>query len=206
MRPLRVVGMDLATAAGIATTHDSDGNPRLAVHTVDTSLLPLHTKVHRIEMAARVACGVSPRLGGPPRSHAIPDLVMVEGTFSRPGAADYPLHAMRANVLQWLWRMGIPYVEVAPSTLKVWATGLGATSGENKVTKAQVCEAICNTYGNLPEPNLMAINRRDDNQCDAVGLMTMGLAANGQALVDPLPHDGWRALKAITEWPKLAVA
>jgi crossover junction endodeoxyribonuclease RuvC len=198
IRPLRVVALDLATAAGIAATHDSDGNPRLAVHTVNASLLPLHDKVHRIEMQARIACGVSPRVGGPPRSHAIPDLVMVEGTFSRPGAADYPLHAMRANVLQWLWRVGIPYVEVQPSTLKVWATGSGATNGENKVTKADVCRAIVETYGRF-----LNINPRDDNACDAVALLTMGLAKYGQALVDPLPHGGWRALKAITEWPEL---
>lgn len=196
MAPLRVLGLDIATATGLAHTHDSTGAPRLAVRTIDASLLPLHAKVDKTEIAIRRACGV-PERGGRPDPAAMPDLVVVEGTFSRPGASDYPLHALRANVLQWLYRQGIPYAEVQPLTLKVWATGSGATSGENKVSKEDVCRSVVETYGGL-----LNIPPRDDNACDAVAALTLGLAAYGQPLVD-LPEKYVRAIAAV-RWPELA--
>lgn len=196
IRPLRVVGLDLSTSSsGIARTHDSTGEPRRSVASRDTSLRPLHEQIDIIEIDVRRACGV-PKTGGAPLDHGRPDLVVIEGTFSRPGGSDYPLHALRGCVTQWLHRQRIPYADVKPSTLKVWATGSGSTRSENKVTKDRVCAAIVATYG----PFLL-INPRDDDACDAVALMTMGLAAYGQALVD-VPRTQTRAL-AVPTWPAL---
>lgn len=194
-RPLHIVALDLATATGIAHTHDSAGNERLAVRTVNAGLLPLHPKVARIEQAVRRACGV-PEAGGNPAAGTKPDLVVIEGTFSGHGPADYPLHAMHANVKQWLYRQAIPYVDVSPATLKVWATGSGATQGENKVTKQDVCEAIVAAYGAL-----LAINIRDDNACDAVALLSLALAAYGQPLAE-VDRRNKRALN-VPVWPTL---
>lgn len=196
IQPLRVVALDLSPrATAIAHTHDSHGDPRLAVRTLDTAMRPLHQQIDRIEIAVRRACG-APSAGGRPRPGCAPDLVVVEGTFSRPGGSDYPLHAVRGCVLQWLYRQGIPYVDVAPATLKVWATGSGATSGANKVTKDKVCAGIVAAYGHL-----LAINPRDDNACDAVGLLTLGLAAYGQPLA-AVPDRHRRALQ-VPQWPVL---
>lgn len=195
MTALRVLALDLATRTGLAHTHDSAGRERLAVRTIDAGLRPLHDQIDLIEMEVRKACGApSGRLTN---LDAKPDLVAVEGTFSRPGGSDYPLHALRANVLQWFHRQGIPYVEVAPATLKVWATGSGATRGENKVTKQRVCECIVATYGRF-----LHVNPRDDNAADAVAILTLTLAAYGQALTD-VPLHNKRALAAVT-WPTLA--
>lgn len=195
MSGLRVVALDVATRTGLAHTHDSTGQACLAVRTVAADLLPLHAKVDAIEMDIRKACGAPT---GRIRDRAkAPDLVIVEGTFSRPGAADYQLHAMRAVPLQWLYRNGIPYVEVAPSTLKAYATGSGSTRGENKVGKDKVRAAVVATYGRL-----LNIDPRDDNQCDAVVLLAMCLDAYGQPLA-PVPQTHRRALAAVT-WPSLA--
>lgn len=195
MTGLRVVGLDLAPAAsGIARTHDSTGTPRLAVDPIRTNLLPLHRQIDHIEHAVRRACGVPPA-GGRPDPAARPHLVVIEGTFSRVGGSDYPLHAVRAVALQWLHRQRIPYVDVAPATVKVWATGSGATRGDNKVTKARVVEQIIADYGrHLAIP-------RDDNCCDAVALLTLGLAAYGQPLA-AVPERQRRAIEAVT-WPAL---
>lgn len=196
IRPLRIVALDLATDTGIARTHDTDGQPRLAVDTLSAALLPLHQKIDLIEYRVRRTCGV-PAYGGRPDPRVKPDLVVIEGTFSRAGAADYVLHALHANVKQWMYRQGIPYVDVQPSTLKVWATGSGSTRGENKVGKDKVCAAIVATYGHL-----LNINPRDDNACDAVAALTLGLAKYGQPLVDSLPQTHRRAMAAV-KWPDL---
>ena len=189
MRPLKVAGLDLSTAAtALASTHDKNGVPFLSVFTIPgTAVRPLHEQIAVIEKVVRR------QLGGP---SPWPDLVMIEGTFTRMSGSDYPLHALHANLKQWLWRQGVPYVDVSPSTLKVWATGSGATRGVNKVTKDKVVEAILSTYGSH-----LLINPRDDNQCDAVALLTMGLSKYGQGLAE-VSKNHRRALSDLT-WPAL---
>ena len=187
---LWVVGLDLATVSGVARTHDRNGQPRLAVDTIDASGMTLHRKVDSIEQGVRRRCGW---WSGNWKSGRRPDLAVVEGSFSAGNAADYLLHAIRSHVLQWLYRRQIPYVEVAPSTLKVFATGRG------DATKQDVCERVIADYGRL-----LHINPRDDNQCDAVALMAMGLAAYAQPLAD-VPETQTRALKGLS-WPPLGGA
>lgn len=182
---LRVVGLDLSTSAtGLAHTHAANGEPRLAVRTITAGLKPLHDQIDTMEYSVRRACQTKP------------DVVVIEGSFSRPGASDYPLHALRGVITQWLHRQRIPYVDVQPATVKVWATGSGATRGENKVTKDKVCAAVVATYGGL-----LHINPRDDDACDAVALLALGLAAYGQPLAD-VPASHRRALSSVT-WPVL---
>jgi crossover junction endodeoxyribonuclease RuvC len=196
VRPLRIAAFDIASATGRARTHDSLGEPRLSADTLHANMRPLHVQIDLIEMYVRRGCGV-PKEGGPINPAARPDLVAVEGTFSRPGGSDYPLHAQRALPLQWLYRQQIPYVEVAPATLKVYATGSGATSGENKVTKTQVMAEVFATYGgllNIPQ---------DDNACDALVMLAMVLDQYGQPLAE-VPQIRRRALAAV-DWPELAV-
>ncbi|MEU8264440.1 hypothetical protein AB0C02_27940 [Micromonospora sp. NPDC048999] len=193
MTELRMVGLDLSTsAAGIAHTHWHDGTPRLGCRTVNTGLMGLHDKIHRVLADVAAACTWS---GG--GFAAKPHLVVVEGSFSRGSASDGPLHMLRGATLHWLWTKRIPYVDVQPGTLKVWATGSGALKGENKVTKGKVIPAVLSTYGGL-----MAIDPRDSDQCDAVALLSMGRAAYGQPLAD-VPQSHRRALKT-PKWPDLA--
>lgn len=194
IRPLRVVGLDLSTAAtGIAATHASTGEPHLWATVLNTSKRPLHTQTDIIDVAVRRACGYGS--GNRPLSAVGVDLVVIEGTFSRGSASDYPLHHVRAVVTQWLARQRIAYVDVQPGTLKIWATGSGSMRGDSKVTKDDVVASIIATYGRLL--NIAP----DDNVCDAVGLLSMGLAAYGQELAE-VPESHRRALKSV-RWPDL---
>jgi crossover junction endodeoxyribonuclease RuvC len=194
IRPLRIIALDLSTAAtAIATTNGPGGAALLHTYTVPgTAKKPLHQQIDIIDTAVRRATGWQP---GP--AAWVPDLVVIEGTFSRIGGSDYPLHALHAVIKQRLYRRGIPYVDIAPATLKTWATGSGATSGVNKVTKDKVVAAILAQYGTH-----LLINPRDDNQCDAVGLLTMALANYGQPLGDLPTVNHRRALK-VPAWPTL---
>jgi crossover junction endodeoxyribonuclease RuvC len=195
IRPLRAVALDLSTAAtAIASTHTSTGEPRLSVRTIDTAKRPLHMQTDLIDVQVRQACGFGS--GNRLLGRGFADLVVIEGTFSRQSSSDYPLHHVRACVTQWLARQGIPYVDVAPATVKVYATGSGATSGANKVTKDKVISAVIAAYGRL-----LHIPPTDDNCADAVTLLALGLDAYGQPLAT-MPDSHRRALNSV-KWPKL---
>lgn len=171
------------------------GEPFLSVYTVPgTSARPLHEQINTIETHVRRACGA--KVGDRPAGQR-PDLVVIEGTFMRMAGSDYPLHALHANVKQHLWRRNIPYIDISPATLKVWATGSGSSRGATKVTKDKVMEAVIAAYGAL-----LLIPPRDDNATDAVALLTMGLAAYHQPLAPVPSMNHAKALKGL-KWPAL---
>ena len=193
IRPVRAVALDISQkATAVAATHDTDGKPFLHTFTIpDTAGKPLHEQCATIEWVVRRACG------GSTSQKWRPDVVTVEGTFSAQTGSDYPLHHLHANLKQWLWRRRIPYVDVAPATLKVWMTGRG-----RGVTKRESTASVIAAYGAF-----LSINPADDNQADAVGLLTMTLAAHAQQLCHPphlpgKPNSHWRALKGL-KWPSV---
>ena len=199
IRPLRAVALDLSTAAtAVAATNDTEGRPFLHTFTIPgTAGRPLHEQCATIEWVVRRACGFRAAADGGPTW--VPDVVTVEGTFSRDGAhtSDYPLHHLHANIKQWLWRRRIPYVDVAPATLKVWMVGRG-----RGVTKRESTAAVIAAYGKH-----LNINPADDNQADAAALLAMTLYAYGQPLCDPpslprKPNSHLRALKGLS-WPSV---
>ena len=186
-----MMALDLSLkAAAIGWTHDHHGRPGLGCRTVHTDRVNKdrvdHNRIHKVLewVAAAARCR--------------PHLCVVEGTFTRGGASDIPLIELREVVCHWLWVQKIPYVDIQPSTVKVWATGSGATRGENKVTKDKVVAAVVATYGRL-----LHIDPRDDNQCDVIALLSLGLAAYGQPLVRITRAQQTRAL-SVPAWPTLA--
>lgn len=190
MTELRMVALDLSVSGtGMAWNYDHHGHPNLGCRTVHTARVNHdavdHNRIQRV--LEWVAAAAKSR----------PHLAVVEGTFTRGSGSDIPLIGLRQIVCHWLWVKGIPYVGVAPATLKVWTTGRGTTNGENKVTKDEVKAAVVATYGGL-----LNIDPRDDNQCDAVGLLSMGLAAYGQPLVRITRSHQTRALST-PKWPTL---
>jgi crossover junction endodeoxyribonuclease RuvC len=196
IRPLKVVALDISQkATAIAATHDPHGEPFLGVFTIPgTAGRPLHEQVDAIEAKVRRSCG-----RGSDRKVWRPDVVTIEGTFDRPDGhnSNYALHALHAVIKQWLYRRGIPYVDVSPSKVKLWATGSGATRGVNKVTKDKVIAAVLATYGRL-----LTINPADDNQCDAVAALSMTLHAYGQPLTTDTTSHQRRALNDVV-WPQV---
>jgi crossover junction endodeoxyribonuclease RuvC len=180
---VRILGLDLKPArSGIASNYDAaTGEHRLSVTAAGTALIPIHEQVRELERAVFVRI----------RDHA-PDVVFIEGTFSRGSQSDYGQHAAHFAVTHLLWARGIPWVDVQTGLVKIWATGSGSQRGATKVTKDKVIAAILATYGRL-----MSIPPLDD-ECDAVSLLTMCLAAYGRPLVD-LPKEQTRALKSLVK-------
>jgi crossover junction endodeoxyribonuclease RuvC len=182
IRALKVLGLDLKPAgSGIARTHDSDGELRRSVARIGRSLPSVYDQIDIVEYAVRKACD------------AEPDIAAIEGTFSRPGASDYGQHAIHFAITRALRKRKVPWVDIAPATLKVWATGKG------DATKRDMCAAVVATYGRF-----LHINPNDDDSCDAVALLSMALAAYGQPLAE-VPESQRRALK-VPKWPTLGAS
>lgn len=111
------------------------------------------------------------------------DLVVVESPSLAQGSQRGTLDR---NGLWWLIvsAFSCPVVEIAPSTLKVYATGKGGAS------KGQVIEAVTRRYPHVDTDG-------DDNRCDALVLAAIGHhLATGRPLVD-LPVTHTRALDKV---------
>lgn len=99
-----------------------------------------------------------------------PVLVAIEGYAH---GASFQAHALgevggMARLL--LWKLGVPYVEVQPTTLKMWLTGKG------KATKPQIRKAILAKWGR---------DIKDNNQGDAFGLSCVAGLASAPDCDDP---------------------
>jgi crossover junction endodeoxyribonuclease RuvC len=184
---LKVAAFDLSLAAtGIACTHDSKGQPRLFARTLPTSRTAGkttamdHKRVHRVFAAVRntVLCK--------------PDLVVIEWLpqFDGHGDASLRLAELGAVVRHWLWGQGVPYVDVQPVHLQMYATGKGGSKKET------VREAVTARYGQL-------VHIGTQDEADAMVLLSMALHAYGQPLAD-VPETHRRALDAYRgQWPTL---
>lgn len=150
-RPVRVIGLDVSTAAtGLAMP---DGTVR--------TIRP-HAKAS--EPARRLSEIIA--LLDPYLRLAKPDIAVLEG-YSPGGPGGWHVMQRLAEVggavRLRLFELGIPYVEVAPSTLKKYATGYGG-SAKRKVTKEDMVEAA--RGAGRPVAN--------DNEADAWWLYAMG--------------------------------
>lgn len=116
------------------------------------------------------------------------DLVVIEGPA-------YASDTGKAHDRSGCWWMivgrltgqEVPVVEVPPSTMKVWALGVG---GGKNAGKDMVLAETINTYGHL-------VRITGNDVADALQLCTMGWAhLTGNPLVS-LPEKHTRALKAV---------
>lgn len=178
MGPLRMIGLDLSlTGTGIAHTHDHNGKPAIGCRTVHTGGRRGHDRIQDILVDVAAA------------ARSCPHIAVVEGAFVGQNNNTVPLAELRGVVLHWLWTKGVPYVSIAPSTLKVWAAGNGAA------TKTAVREAVTADYGHLCHVG-------DDNQADALALLAMGMHVYGQPLAQVLNPRKLRAVDPAI-WPTL---
>lgn len=188
MAPLRVAALDLSlTATGIACTHDSKGQPRLFARTItprrsaDRPTTMDHGRVHKVFAAVRNTALCKP------------DLVVIEWLpqFEGHGDASLRLGELHGVVKHWLWSQRIPYGDVMPAHLKIYATGSG------NANKQQVREAVTARYGAL-------LHIGTEDEADAVTLLASALDAYGQPLVEVPPLN--RKALAATNWPVLEPA
>jgi crossover junction endodeoxyribonuclease RuvC len=187
-RPLRIVALDLSlTGTGIAVTHDSVQQPRLACRTVS----PLkrdrrptiidHERLHEVFGAVATAVQMKP------------DLVVIEWLPLIAGKGDVSLRIaeLHGAIKHWLWSQRIPYADVRPQELKTYATG-NANAG-----KALVLQRMRERYGKK-------LHIHTEDEADATALLALALDAYGQPLAE-VP-DGCRVAVGKVRWPELAVA
>lgn len=179
---MRTLGLDLKPArSGIAMDYDRiTGEPRLSTAATEPDGKDLYDRVSHTEMAVMWRCHVHQ-----------PDVAFIEGTFSRGSASDYGQLAIHFAVTRMLRKLRIPWVDVQPNTLKVWACGKGNGS------KDEVARALIEAYGRL-----VHLDPRDDDAADALALVTMARAAYGSPLAQ-VPERHRQALKTVR--PKLPV-
>ncbi|HNB58717.1 MAG TPA: hypothetical protein PK308_00290 [Phycisphaerales bacterium] len=118
-----------------------------------------------------------------------PDLVVIEGLVAtRFGNASLDLAGLGWAVRLGLHAAGIPYVDVAPTSLKKFATGKG------NATKIEVLKEAWKRLG---------YEGTDDNEADALWLLHAGLHHYGAQRLD-LPKVNLEALAKV-HWPALGV-
>lgn len=188
MTDLRLVALDLSlTGTGVAFTHDHHGATALGCRTIYSrwGADRPHDRLNDILSGVAAAAKCEPHL-----------VVVEAASYGSVGNAVDQLAGLRWITRHWLWSRQIRYVEVAPATVKVWATGSGATSGENKVTKRRVREDITATYGHL-------VHVSTDDEADALSMLSAACAAYGQPLARVTDGRKTRALGSVS-WPTLA--
>lgn len=185
---IRLVGVDLSlTSTGVARlTLDGTGTTS---HTevVGYTLAKDATLQQRAERVWRVAYGVLELTvpGGTARNP--PDLLAVEGpahAANDPGAGE--LHGLRWAVYRHWTRHAVPFVEVNPSTLKLYATGNG------RAEKTLVVQAIRRHYGDRFDIPLRKVDGRED-VADAIALVAMAARSIGR----PIDEDHPTRLRAV---------
>jgi Holliday junction resolvasome RuvABC endonuclease subunit len=178
----RVVGLDLS----VTSTGMSDGLNHEVVQPPPD--MTIERRLNRV--ADRVGSFVAGFGGGTPA-----DLVVIEaGAFSR-GAQSVSaewLAALRYHVRIGLWRMGIPFAMVPPTTLKAYTTGSG------KATKKQMVDAVRARHDIDLSGRLVKDGRYD--VADAVALAAMGYAYLNDPLYTQGPPPPMRSLLAV-KWP-----
>ena len=189
----RVIGLDLS----LASTGVSDGQ---SVHAIQTSPdEPLEARLDRVVRGV-VSFALSPTQWTDDFPQGCgADLAVIEaGAFSRGAQSEAAeiLSALRFMVRHRLWRLGIPYAMVTPSTLKL------ATAGHGKATKQQMVAAVDERH----HTNLTAVKVKDGryDMADAYALAAMGYHHTGHPLpyhfpAQPLNHQAMHAVR----WPEL---
>lgn len=168
----RVLGLDLSmTATGVCL-------PDGTTYTIKTKPADRDRRLQHIvtEISARLA----DRDGGLDVDLA----VIEEAPPGLKGPAIKAIHMVHGAVRLWMNDFDIPYTEVNPSTLKVYATG---NKGADKIAMAMAAYKRA------------GIEFADDNQCDAWWLRTAGLDRLGHSAF-AMPQTQRAALDKAT-WP-----
>lgn len=188
---IRLVGVDLSlTSTGVArlTLDESGEHDQPLSHTevVGYALAKDATLQERAERVWRVAYGVLELTVPGSNTRNPPDLLAVEGPAyaNDPGAGE--LHGLRWAVYRHWTRHAVPFVEVNPSTLKLYATGNG------RAEKTLVVQAIRRHYGDRFDIPLRKVDGRED-VADAIALVAMAARSIGR----PIDEDHPTRLRAV---------
>ena len=177
--PVRIVGLDLS----LCSSGMSDGVRHQVFRTTNADRI--ERRLFDIERAVIAFCG--PVADQPQCSLA----VIEGGSLRSPGQAAEELAALRMIVRKRLWRRGIPFAVVPPSTLKLFTTGRGNASKDDMVA------AVDGAHGTDFASVQKSHGRYD--LADSAALWAMGASRAG--LLDPCA-TARKALSSVS-WPDL---
>lgn len=186
---MRVVGLDLS----LRSTGMSDGRNHSVVQTKPEDG-PLEARLDTLVQSVMDFVFWSP---GDRHGH-VADLVVIEGaSYGSKGSGVEQLSALRLMVRTRLWKRGVPFALVAPSTLKLETTGNGHAS------KAEMVAAVDERHGT----DFASVKRAHGqyDMADAYALASMGYDHVGQPLAIDLASGSMpkrSALDSVT-WPAL---
>lgn len=181
---LRVIGLDLSlTSCGM-----SDGYSHQVIRTNPEDALEA-----RLD---RVTRGVVAFAMNTPDWPEAASLAVIEaGAFARGSQSQAAeiLAALRFMVRVRLWRLGIPFAMVAPTTLKL------ATTGNGHASKAHMVAAVDERYGT--SFGLVPKSKGREDLADALALAALGYDRVRQPLACHFPAPPLTPVKV--DWPEL---
>jgi crossover junction endodeoxyribonuclease RuvC len=190
VNPISVVGWDLSLRSTGVTRYDegqslpfSWGTVTSAVETVGTrnTLAQQNARLH--DMRDRVIARTWHSGTGQE-----PDLIVVEDALAGIGSGVLWVAAFWDRCVSAALDLGIPVLVVAPSQVKIYATGSGSGRGATKVTKKMIVDAVRGRYGEQAE--LI----RSNDIADALILAAIGARMLGRPIEADMPAVNLRAL------------
>ena len=193
---IRVIGLDLSlTSTGIARLELDEHGTITGSHTDTVTSGPpeeqtLPQRVRRVDYVA--GCVMAAALGAYPRWEIDPvqrpHLIVVEGaSFGSTTGQAQERAWLRGAVYLGLYELGLECVEVAPTSLKLYATGNGRAS------KTHVVQSVRQHYGEHFDIPLCKADGRED-VADAIALVAMGARSIGHP-IDPDHPKRTRAMR-----------
>lgn len=190
---MRVVGLDISlSSTGFADilidpyypSQHSIVSWSIATEPAGTKLLDVHNRMREIrDRIVQLLYRVGP----------VPSLVVVEGPSMGSIQGSHNISGNWWRIVDHLLSNGLPVVEVAPGSLKLYATGSGSMRGPTKVTKAMVVKAVNDRYDVGP----IRLRVADNDRADAIVLAAIGARLLGHPIDPHIPAPNLRALTKI---------
>jgi hypothetical protein len=204
-RPL-VVGGDISLTAsalawpdGTVIVHGRAGltNPRTPLQERGTAMMGL-----TLELGRLIAGGASTDVLGAPDGPLWPALVLLEDFPPGNTRIDPERGYLWWSLINYLGRNGVPVLAVPPSTVKLYACGMG---------NANKREVIAGVKEWFPQFEIRKTSKTgkilttdDDNKADAVALLAIGMDLLGEPLAE-VPPKHRKALDALELPPGVRV-
>lgn len=206
---MRVAGLDISLGStGVAIIDDTQVETVKVTRVLSEPAKRLDGLTpsldERSDRIVRVRNRVQQLLGGVPSGvrgiARFPELVVVEGpSYGSPQGA-HEIGWNWGSVVDMLRLNGIPVVEVSPPQVKQYATGSGATSGKNKVSKEMVIAAVQARYGDA------GASIRQNDEADALVLAAIGARYLGHPIESTPPSPAHLAALKKIRWPERTLA
>jgi crossover junction endodeoxyribonuclease RuvC len=192
---VRVIGLDISLAstgfADITNLYHDSHRYGLKCRSIETD--PIGTDLISVNARMQVITDRIVALIYQDGDGTIPTLVVVEGPSMGSIQGSHNISGNWWRIVGRLLSTGLPVMQVAPGSLKLYATGSGSMRGATKVTKGMVVKAVNDRYDVGP----IALTAKDNDQADAIVLAAIGARLLGHPIDPHIPAPNLRALTKI---------